>query len=347
MTEQTSIDVFDSLEAQLQELRQYDASQRFDYESREGEKAARSHVYSLRRTKTAVDEARKNATRPLRERVDAINAKGKTLVGEIDGLIQPHQAEIDRVEAERREREERLQAGVQRIRDWPSAEPAADSTRLRQMLAQAEAFEISEAEWGDYAAPALNAREKAVGALRLRADKAEAEEAERARLAEERERERREREQERAEAERERQEREAEKERERQERERERAERAKDREELEQLRKLKAERKAQEKAEREAAERAREQIDETRSPERSAEDDLADAAGHLVASIAENESEEQTDEPVVGKENPRALEAERSLVTVCHLDEATAERVVDAIAGNRIVHVHLDQEETD
>jgi len=219
--------VFSDLDRQMGELRAFDASRSFDYRDPDDNKAARSHVYQLRRTKTAVDSARKAATKPLRDRIDAINAEGKRLVGELSALIEPHAREIERVEREEQERQERLQSAVDRLREWPHTERDAGAERLRELQAEAEALVIDEAEWGDYAAPAENARAKAAQLFAFRADQAaRAEKAE------------------------------AERERERQERERERQEREAEQAELEQLRREKAEREEAERREREAAEAA-------------------------------------------------------------------------------------------
>ena len=245
--------VFSDLDRQLAELRDFDASRSFDYRNAKDNEAARSHVYKLRRTKTAIDTARKNATKPLRERIDAINAEGKRLIGEVEGLIQPHQAAIEQVEREEAERQERLQAAVSALRDWCDAEPEAGSDRLYAMACEAEALAVTTDEWGDYAAAAEAAREKAAKMLRMRADQAAKAEAA-----------------------------ETERERERQAREQEQAEREREREELEQLRREKAERERQE---RQAAEAAR---SGTSGDENGAEgvtgdtDDAGDTAGAVA-----------------------------------------------------------------
>ena len=55
----SNIAVYDEFRGQLSELRDANAKTVFDYEDPKGNKDARSHVYKLRQTKSAVEMARK------------------------------------------------------------------------------------------------------------------------------------------------------------------------------------------------------------------------------------------------------------------------------------------------
>jgi len=62
MTEQTlevfkeqNITAYDPFRAQLKELERWNSQAVFDYEDEKGNKEARSHVYKLRKTKSAAD----------------------------------------------------------------------------------------------------------------------------------------------------------------------------------------------------------------------------------------------------------------------------------------------------
>ncbi len=310
--------VFSDLDRQMTELRAFDASRVFNYRDPADNKAARSHVYQLRRTKTAIDQQRKSATKPLRERIDAINAEGKRLIGEVDGLIETHARELERVEDEERGRQERLQSAVDRLRDLPNTELEADAERLYVMAAEAEALVIDEAAWGDYAVPAQHARDKAVQLLRMRADKAAAvEEAEAVR-------------------------------------ERERAERERERAELEALRREKAEREGREKAEREARE-AREAREGREKGEHEAREAREAREGREKAEHEAREAREAEAEAESGDAGDAgdaggagdAGDARDAVAATAAIDALVADgiehfaavRVVESIRGGRVPYV--------
>ena len=79
----------------------------FDYESPDGNKAARSHVYKLRQSKSAVEKARKEAKAEALEYGRKVDAEAKSLTAMIEEMMKVHtvpleaiaQREKDRVEA--------------------------------------------------------------------------------------------------------------------------------------------------------------------------------------------------------------------------------------------------------
>lgn len=89
---------YKSFFAQIQELRQLNQTLVFDYEDVTGNKDARSHVYKLRKTKSAIDKVRKAAGNDARKLLSTINAEGNSLISEVEEMIHHHQKHIDEVE---------------------------------------------------------------------------------------------------------------------------------------------------------------------------------------------------------------------------------------------------------
>lgn len=90
--------------AQLNELREHNQKVFFNYEDPKGNKDARSHVYKLRQTKSAIDKVRKAAGEDARQLLKDINSQGNSLIEEVEGMIDHHQQHIDAVEEKERQR---------------------------------------------------------------------------------------------------------------------------------------------------------------------------------------------------------------------------------------------------
>lgn len=76
----------------------------FDYETKEGEKAARSYIFQLRKLRARIESARKDAKSYALAYGKRVDEQAKDLSSQVDDLIQPHQQQLDAIaqrEAER------------------------------------------------------------------------------------------------------------------------------------------------------------------------------------------------------------------------------------------------------
>ena len=76
----------------------------FEYETKEGDKAARSYIFQLRKLRARVESARKEAKAYALAYGKRVDEQAKDLSGQVDELIQPHQEQIEAIarrEAER------------------------------------------------------------------------------------------------------------------------------------------------------------------------------------------------------------------------------------------------------
>ena len=101
--EKTALGAYDEFAAQLQELREYNSSIVFDYSSKEGMKNAKSHIASLRKTKTAIETRRKEKKEAALLYGKVLDSKAKEIKEEIDKMIEVHNRPLREI----KEREDR------------------------------------------------------------------------------------------------------------------------------------------------------------------------------------------------------------------------------------------------
>jgi hypothetical protein len=81
-----------------------EAAPSFDYETKEGDKAARSYIFKLRKLRARVESARKEAKAYSIAYGKRVDEQAKDLSSQVDELIQPHQEQLEAIalrEAER------------------------------------------------------------------------------------------------------------------------------------------------------------------------------------------------------------------------------------------------------
>lgn len=100
--------------AQLVELEKQNTSLVFDYESKKGNEAARSHVHALRKSKAALEKTRKDEKAESLRIGKAIDSEAKEIEARIEAMIAVHQVKIDEIEQREKDRvaaiKERLDA---------------------------------------------------------------------------------------------------------------------------------------------------------------------------------------------------------------------------------------------
>jgi len=92
------IAVYDQFRAQLAEIAADNAAQVFDYEDEQGNEDARSHVYKLRKTKSAIEKARKAAKAASLEYGRRVDGEAKDIVAQIEEMIEVHAAPLKAIE---------------------------------------------------------------------------------------------------------------------------------------------------------------------------------------------------------------------------------------------------------
>ena len=269
--------VFNEFRSQLAELKQNNSAVVFDYATPKGNKEARSHIYTLRQTKGAVEKARKQAKQDALDYGRIVDQSAKEITAELEQMIEIHDAPLREIEQREADRIKKHQDGIARIKTYlDPCHAAMNSNMINTYLHELEEYQPDES-YEEFTAEALKAYKQAEQYLtecHASAAKREQEQAELDRLRKEvAEREQKEREDRiaREAAERAKAEAEAKAKADAEAREREAAEQKRKAEELSRLQQL-----AVERAEREKAEAEQRAIDAERRAKENAARELAD-----------------------------------------------------------------------
>ena len=151
---ESKIAAYQPFYAQLAELEQTNAALVFDYESKKGNKEARSHVYAMRKSKTALEAIRKEEKESVLLLGRAIDSEAKAIEARIEAMIAVHQEKID--EVEKRETD-RINAIKSKIAEFSTLQTFLSLDGLKDHIAALAATEIdmSYAEFSLEAASAL------------------------------------------------------------------------------------------------------------------------------------------------------------------------------------------------
>lgn len=183
----TAIAIYEPFRAQLGDLKKLNDETMFNYEDPKGNEAARSHVYKLRRTKSAVDEARKKEKAESLEYGRRVDGEAKEIAFEIDLMIAVHAAPLMEIENREKDRIDRHKANLAEIEGAGihASEIARDFPieALKDRLTEIEAESIGEDRWEEFALLAAQAKDMAIKQIREAIAKREAHDAEQAELA--------------------------------------------------------------------------------------------------------------------------------------------------------------------
>jgi|GEM_PF-1579546 len=346
MNDTTTIAAFAPLREQLDALRETEKAAQFDYQDPKGNKAARSHVHSLRRVKGDIEKARKAEKAEVLERGRQIDGQAHALVAEVDGMIEPHAAGIARVEAAEEARVQRHLDAIDQIQAMahehdPVTGERHGSNYLQDQLATARDLVVDDT-FEEFRVRAEAAQNGVIAALTRAVEAAqerEEQEAELARLREEQEA--------RLAADKARAEQEARDRAEREQKERENraareaadkamrdaqeAAERQEREHREELARVKAE---AEEREQEAAERREREAAEAQAQRDREERERLEQEARDQAELRRRQEDQEHRRGV----NREVVEA---LVTHAGMEEADARDVVRAIAAGDIPHVEI------
>jgi len=94
--------VFDPLKAEVEKWKEVNESISFEYETPEGEKAARSHIFKLRGTKSKIAAIHKEAKAEALAHCRAVDGEKNYLIEEVDSMIMVHQKPINAIAMQKR-----------------------------------------------------------------------------------------------------------------------------------------------------------------------------------------------------------------------------------------------------
>jgi len=165
LDERAALVPYQPLIAQLAEVEEENGKLVFEYRSKAGEKAARSHIAKLRKMKSPIDEARKIAKADAKRYVDAVDKAARELLDRVEAMIAVHQTPIDEIEAERAKREDEIAFALDRF-TLPTAEwMAADLPKLRAKLLELKAIKLTEETFGDQIGEAAKRKDASITVL--------------------------------------------------------------------------------------------------------------------------------------------------------------------------------------
>jgi DNA repair exonuclease SbcCD ATPase subunit len=138
MTENILLQPFNPIRADIEKMKAHNAALSFDYETNEGNKAARSHIFVLRKVKTRIADAHKIAKADALEVCKILDGYKRDLTSEVDGMIELHDAPLREIEERERRKAEAEAARIQ-------AEKEAEEKRIREEI-EAKQRELQERE---------------------------------------------------------------------------------------------------------------------------------------------------------------------------------------------------------
>jgi hypothetical protein len=155
-----SIAVYNPFRSQLAELKKLNSSLVFDYEDPKGNKDARSHVFKLRRTKSALEDARKAEKQQSLEYGRKVDGEAKEINAELEAMIEVHQKVIDEIEQRDKKRIEAIQVRIANIAKYQEC-AGHDSTETAKALETLRAI-IIDGAFGEFQAEAQKVRELSI-----------------------------------------------------------------------------------------------------------------------------------------------------------------------------------------
>lgn len=161
---------FDSLGEQIAIARQNAAGLYFDYDTKEGNKAARSHVADLRKLNAKIEKARKEAKAVHLERGRNVDDAAKGLAEQVARLIEPHDKAIKAIEAAEQERVAALRRVLDRLSQLAygvsTSEQAEENIKAARSV-DTSSFEEFEEEAASLRSRVLNVLQETHAALKL------------------------------------------------------------------------------------------------------------------------------------------------------------------------------------
>jgi len=124
---------------------QKSAGMSFNYRDPKENKAARSHVHSLRTIKGAIEKAREEAKKFALDYGRRVDSAATELKNKVEALIKPHAEAIEKIDAEESARTAKHQAVIYRMVNLRT-EPGKTSAEIAAILEKLKAFDTATLE---------------------------------------------------------------------------------------------------------------------------------------------------------------------------------------------------------
>ncbi len=157
------IAIYTEFESQLIKLEQENKTVIFDYSSKLGEKAARSHIHKLRLTKGVIDRARKSEKENALTYGRRVDGEAQTLIGRVEVMIGVHQKPLDEAKEKEVKRVNGIKENLRKIEYYGVGLPPSISA-LESRLLELHAIEVDES-FDEYMSIATTAKNVAIKAL--------------------------------------------------------------------------------------------------------------------------------------------------------------------------------------
>lgn len=161
------IAVYSQFRAQLAEMKKSNSTLVFDYESKSGNKDARSHVYKLRQTKSAVEVARKKEKQESLEYGRKVDDEAKEIVAEIEEMIDVHQKSLDEIEEREKTRIADIRRAIQHIHDCGNGMMGGSPQPLILCLRDLEEKITIDDSFGEFQEEARKAKDSSLAKIKL------------------------------------------------------------------------------------------------------------------------------------------------------------------------------------
>jgi len=161
--QESAVAAYEPFYAELAKLESDNAALVFNYETPKGNKEARSHVFSLRKTKGALERVRKEAKAEALRIGRAVDSEANAIESRIEAMITVHQTEIDKIEQREKDRVAALNARM-------AAFPGAVCNTVEEVKAEIErvtAIEVGP-DWQEFMADATQEKAHTLEGLSLR-----------------------------------------------------------------------------------------------------------------------------------------------------------------------------------
>jgi colicin import membrane protein len=173
-------EIYQDYKVQISEAKKLNEQTVFLYETKQGNKDARSYIYKLRQSKTAIEKARKEAKKESLEYGRKIDSEGKRLIGEIDEMITVHEQPLKLIEQKEADRVLQITQRITRISELEN-EAGLNSTGLQQNYDTIFALDIDDS-YAEFKEKVLIAKDSALKNLAERLKQEKQDEAEQAEL---------------------------------------------------------------------------------------------------------------------------------------------------------------------
>ena len=170
------IKAYDSFRAELTEMQTKNATLVFDYESKQGQKEARSHIHLLRKSKAALEGARKEAKAEALAHGRKVDSEAKEIESVIVDMIDVHLAPVEEAEHREEKRMVDIATKIERFAELASPVNCNGTTytvpELQEGMAQLVSIEIDVDDFAEFIDEAQCFKDKAITTLQALIDSA-------------------------------------------------------------------------------------------------------------------------------------------------------------------------------